>query len=387
MAQGYCSYEDGRCEASEPSHCEASEACAEEGRCYLETLEDYAKRKWQMGGPPRGCYSKVDRAVEVAQNTLDQTLRTAVIPLLRMALKAEDAGHARVQIPRYHPRYDWLEQLGPVFYVDVSVPPSDSLRARYRVDCRTFFAELRALRPATVHQNGIYQILADPYRLRTSKHVLIDGLESACDPKDHTRVSPMSWVGPIVSLNFDYYLEPDDDYGREYVGESYRTLDLRTGEAAKLDALIEPASIVDAIKGDSWVQQFIGRTEEHIADEKTSTEQKQEATALLAKFRRATDLEELEGLLQEIVSSATRHDSKPSFQGYAFYSYDAKKNRVALRLSLGSIGIGGIGRATVLGLWVTPRQEFEELFRQAHAEDRLMAGGNPGFPGFSGSPW
>lgn len=381
--QGYCFYDENArwCKANEPGHCQESAACAEEGRCYLETLEDYQDREWRMGEPPRGCYSKVDRAVENARDTLDQTLKTAMVPLLRMALKEEGAGRARVQISSAGLDYEELES---VFYVDVSVPPSDSLRARYRVDCKTFYEEVRALRPATVHQNANYQILADPYRLRTSEHVLVDHLESACAPNGSTHVLPMSWVGPILSLLVDSYHE--DYYGRGYASEYYRTFDLRTGEAARLDALIEPASIIEAIKGDSWVQQYIERTEARIAREETSTEEKEEAIALLANFHGATDLFELEGLLQELVSRATRHYSKPSFQGYAFYTYDAKKNRVALRLSLGFLDIGRIEVPTVLGLWVEPRQEFKETFRQAHAEGRLMAGGNVGLPGISGAP-
>jgi len=129
---------------------------------------------------------------------------------------------------------------------------------------------------------------------------------------------------------------------------------------ANLGDLVDEASLVNAIKADKWVRGKVSGAD-------------------LKKVQTARNLQELGDALQEGLLNSGSCYSTPIYDGklqsFAIYDYNAAKNLVAVRVSVGYSAHACAGEAPTvqLGLLVKPRADLEySLKTQAKNKTGLL---------------
>ena len=218
-------------------------------------------------------------------------------------------------------------------------PKSSTIRS-----CRSFLERVRRRSEAA-------PLGAPPYRIRTNfglarydGHVVLDAPARTC--RDFcTRESihgdfiggstrALSLVGPILSYSRE---TAEADAGvPPYHHQNWVSVDLRTMQTAKIDAIIESESVLDALKNDSFL-----RRRGDLSEKLSSADTLDAALAVLEKEFDAVG-------------------------GYAFNYYNPSTNLVALRFGFRLDTAGSSkNRMSQLGLWVEPKSEWVAAFQTA----------------------
>ena len=373
--------EDGRCvfnehanwcEPATDEHCRESRACGEQRRCYL------GEQIWPTSGEPYPvCYSKVARAVGEAKGRTLKGRDVASGVLLRQVLEVGgeeatvevgidrivDASFESVQRSRAHVTVELAGGDEPVVTT---------------VDCEAYFEVMREVRGVRAFRQGEYRLYFEEGRVRSDDAVLYDHKRSACRSFNDTSRGALSWVGPVWSVEYSNYWT--NLMGRGHGSLRRESFDLRTGEAAALDLLVDPDSVVEAIRQDPWViDRLEGFRKTRIEAQGIDEEERREVMEQLAAFNEAETLDEVEIALAELLLNSReghiwnafwRRDGL--FGGYAFFDYDASRDRVAMRLEIADRSRQPPEQPVTLGLWVTPRQGKGHYFERAASDGWLM---------------
>lgn len=203
--------------------------------------------------------------------------------------------------------------------------------------CESLFARIEAESEPRRAGAVPWQIDVTPLSIRYDgsdifSRSCLDRFECAYEHKSE-EVRLDSLVGPILSYRGITMTSPCEAV--PYGHPDFYTIDLRDGSAAELTALVQPESLLSALKEDRWVK-------EKVPD------------------KRLDDADSLEALLGD---SPMRQ-----FQHYSFYDWDADRQKVAVRIWKPHISGKWSGSFSFLGLWVSPRPEFREYFEAADEE-------------------
>lgn len=186
-----------------------------------------------------------------------------------------------------------------------------------------------------------FVVSAEPGRLRHGGFTVVSDAQSYCgrgiDRNKHDALSQqkrlLSLVGPIVSYSVSE-LESGGggpSYGREY----WVSVDLRRRKPAQLTALVDARDLLTALKRDSYLAPLFKKTQ--------FTPHSVEAILRWAKKRKWDD----------------------PLRSYAFFGFDAKRRKVALRIAFRAADGGHLTQVRQIGVWVTPRHEALPFFKAA----------------------
>ncbi|MFW5967565.1 MAG: hypothetical protein ACOCV2_08615 [Persicimonas sp.] len=203
--------------------------------------------------------------------------------------------------------------------------------------CASLFARIEARSEPRQAGAAPWQIEVTPLSIRYDGSAIftrscLDRFQCAHEHKSE-EVRLDSLVGPVLSYRVISMTSPCEAV--PYGHPDFYTIDLRDGSAADLTALVQPKSLLSALKEDTWVK-------EHVSEE------------------RLDEVESLEALLGD--SPMTQ------FQHYSFYDWDPDRQKVAVRIWKPHIGGKWSGSFPFIGLWVSPRPEFREYFEAADDE-------------------
>ena len=226
---------------------------------------------------------------------------------------------------------------GAVAEVEATDPDAssdDAFEAAPFRSCQALFARLEAAAEPRTAGVDDWQITVTPTAIRHDDETIV---ERDCTERFHCQhaaegqtVSLDSLVGPLLSYRVvDHSIPCGSD---TFAAPSYHTLDLRDGERAPLDALVEPDSLREALLEDSWVR-------EHVPEKKR---------------RRADSLEDL----LELPYLRQLHF-------YSFYDWNAETGEVAMRIWLSEYTGTWTGSHSFVGLWVDLKPEFRQYFEAA----------------------
>ena len=139
------------------------------------------------------------------------------------------------------------------------------------------------------------------------------------------RNTPLSQIGPIFS--YATHKSSATDCADPVSTERWTALDLRTQKPAPLDALIDPNSILAALKKHSWTRATVASS----------------------------------NTLDDAINALKAVDPQ-GFQGYAFGHFRSASGEVQLRIEFHK---DSPDLVTPISIWVAPRDEFRETFENA----------------------
>ncbi|RAL20888.1 hypothetical protein DL240_14485 [Lujinxingia litoralis] len=379
---GDCSYtERGGCDAQSQELCEASQGCRDHGRCFLsaEVPGDVNDMYSEFYGKRRQCYSKVDEAVEHTVRMLwtEAYAAASLIPL-------------RAGLERFKQEQGKFETYQDYWQLNRDGVPDpddedrhvrvnltlDQTSTQFYVECRQAM-ELAAdvLAPQVWRWEG-FEVKLEPYRVVTDDHVLIDSRNSYCSgyrSNNGDSVALVSWVGPILTVSHAW--ESTDS--RTTVFRYWKSYDLRSGEEAPVDALVEMASVIEAFKKDPWVDEQItsyvrGIEERHARGDETD-ERLQEVREWVARFEASDSPEELSTMFNERVD----YEKVELAQGpYALGPFDEERGLVKMYLAVTSYEAVHLTDFITLKLWVKPRPEYLEAIKRGDGIGALVSEGD-----------
>lgn len=218
--------------------------------------------------------------------------------------------------------------------------------------CAGLFTALRAEMPAA--RVGEAELTLG--RIRVGERVLHDevdhcrrtaeNLECRTDSEERS-ITLLSVVGSIVSYRIQWSGAMGG--GPPYHSTNVVAIDGRSGKAADVLSLVEPASLEQALRADSAL--------------------KEEAPEVL-------EAKDAAGILARIAerSGAGEPGKEAPPVPFSVHAYDAKKGLVAIRLAPHLVPPGGMApnEPTVLGLWVKPRAGFVPALQKAASGDGLL---------------
>jgi hypothetical protein len=211
--------------------------------------------------------------------------------------------------------------------------------------CATFFERTRAETEPETLGAPPFQVDVDFWRLRYDGHVFVDGAHDVCrdfcaDESARagdfiaSSLEGLSHIGPIFS--YKRSTSEAGGGGPPYHGDDWGTVDLRTMQPAALDALVEPESVLKALRNDSVI-----RRNEVLAEALSKADSLDAALSALNKEIGATG-------------------------AYSFHYYNESKNVVAMRIAFRETTAGlSPNRMSQIGIWVTPREEWVAAFESA----------------------
>ena len=370
MESGACSYNDelAMCSPASEEHCRQSRVCEEEGRCdYGEVYDGFRGVTW-----PR-CYSRNEATVEAARTDVQRSLERASNVLLREALRlARDEGQVRGLVVRVRDQESWtLDHTWVRVGIDSSGITGEPVS--YDVDCEGFVASLRRVQEPRELRQGEYRVLVDPLGVRTADGFVYDHGDDLCQRFHYEAREMTSWVGPVWSVDYERWWS--DAMGRGYGSQRLEAFDLRTGEAAPLDLMVEAETIVAALREDPWIRDRLDRLDRLDVDvEGVDDGELASAVGAFVNARTLAEIEEALGRILGFEDSWSRWNLEAPFGGYSFAEYDVERDRVAMRLEIRHSRTRPPEPPVTLGLWVQPRDEYREDFRRAHDEGWLMSG-------------
>ncbi|MGI9335709.1 MAG: hypothetical protein ACR2RL_21395 [Gammaproteobacteria bacterium] len=153
-----------------------------------------------------------------------------------------------------------------------------------------------------------------------------------------------SLVGPIVTLRV--FKSEAGGGGPPYHGEEWKTIDLRTGKTAALDAIVTPASLVEALANDPYLRANLPKQN-------------------LLQLDAATTLAESHAAWSPLREAGSH--------AYAFHDGADDQGRIIIRVAFLSQYCGLCPNTlSTLGLWVEPKRDARIWFEAARRGGGLL---------------
>ena len=195
-----------------------------------------------------------------------------------------------------------------------------------------------------------------------SKQEFVDNPYANCGDKgicrsdainEETRL--LSLIGPILSIQIK--ANKSGAGGNSYPEQRWKSVDVRTGFEVNIEELVDESSLANALMSDEYVKERL----KTVGTEVTRTHDWRELLHFLGQ-----------GAFPDHDLPKGRRDP---FPGFSFYDYDAKNDRVALRLSFDRQPHYAYStEISQIGLWVKPSKQLRRWLLVAQKGDGFFLG-------------
>ncbi|MGM0557832.1 MAG: hypothetical protein ACQEVA_15715 [Myxococcota bacterium] len=230
-------------------------------------------------------------------------------------------------------------------YTVATFDTPDGQFGEHIASCSAFFERVRARTEPDAFGEPPFRVHAGFWQLRYDGHGIVDGAHDVCEDfcEDESAragdfiassLEGLSQVGPIFSYTRN--TSQAEAGGAPHKSVSWGTIDLRTMQPPALDALVEPDSVLEALRSDTVIRR---------------NETLSKALADADTFDAA-----IAAMEEEIGATGA----------YAFHYYNARKNLVAMRIAFRQDTTDNSpDRMSQIGIWVTPRDPWVAAFQAA----------------------